>query len=63
MMLLTVVLAPFSLAVLFIVMSWTERALDHQPTGRVIPTALGAALRGKRSAAEPSVLIDQASDQ
>jgi len=30
MMLLTIVLAPLSLGVLFIVMSWTERALDHQ---------------------------------
>jgi len=62
-MLLTIVLTPLSLAVLFIVMSWTERALDHQPTRRVIPTTLGAALRGKRSAAEPSVLIDQAPGQ
>jgi len=36
MLLRTLILTPLSLAVLFIVMSWTERALDHQlkQTGR-----------------------------
>jgi hypothetical protein len=30
MILLTILLTPLGIAVLFIVMSWTERALDHQ---------------------------------
>jgi len=30
MMLLSIVIAPLAVAALFIVMSWTERALDHE---------------------------------
>jgi len=45
MILLAVVLAPLSLAVLFIVMSWTERALDHQVAHQTKPTTLADGTR------------------
>ena len=57
MMLLTIVLAPLSFAVLFIVMSWTERALDHQLNRQITPTTLrGHTLRDSRPDVESSAV-------
>jgi hypothetical protein len=46
MILLPIILTPVGIMILLLVMSWTERALDHEPRpGRTQPTPilLGAA--------------------
>jgi len=63
-MLFTVFLAPLGLAALFIVMSWTERALDRQLKRQGIATASrDGVLLGGASAVEPSLSLDQSAAQ
>jgi hypothetical protein len=40
MILLSILLTPLGIAALFIVMSWTERVLDHQTCRQPTPTGL-----------------------
>jgi hypothetical protein len=61
MMVLTIVLAPLSFALLFGLMSWTERILDHQLERQVsVATSRAVLLGGKGPPSEPSALVGQA---
>ena len=64
MILLAVLLAPLGVAVLFIVMSWTERTLDTQLRHQLTATAArDASLADTLAAVDPAVLLEQAAAQ
>jgi hypothetical protein len=59
-MLFAVFFAPLGLAALFIVMSWTERALDQQLKRQgIAATSRDGLLDGGQSAVEPCSSLDQ----
>lgn len=61
MIVLTIIVAPLSFALLFVVMSWAERALDHQLKGQVSATTSRVGhLGGAGPVPEPVSMLDQA---